>query len=103
MCISCLSEDLGWTEATGAAVVDSFTVVHRAPRPDVVAPYVLARVRLVEGPVLLTRIEQVDVNAETPVRCDQSVSLAWAALADGRALPVFVPTPTGTPTRALEH
>ena len=103
VCLACLSEELGWTEASGAAVVDSFTVVHRAPRPDVVAPYVLARVRLAEGPVLLTRIEDVDPTAEVPVRCDQSVSLRWAELADGRALPVFVPDHADTTTQALEH
>ncbi len=93
VCISCMSERLDWTEASGAAFVDSFTVVHRAPHPEVAVPYVIARVRLAEGPVLLTRIEGVDATGEHPVRCDQPVRLRWAELADGRALPVFVPTP----------
>lgn len=85
-----MTDALDWTEASGVGVIDSFTVIHRAPNPDVAAPYVLARVRLAEGPILLTRIE-VDITTDHPVHCDQSVVLTWASLSDGRALPVFKP------------
>ena len=97
-----MSDALGWVEASGVADIDSFTVVHRAPRPDAATPYVLARVRLVEGPILLTRIEGVDVSTDHPVACDQPVALAWAPLSDGRALPVFVPVEHPHPTHQ-EH
>ena len=70
---------------SGAGTVDTFTVVHRAPRPDVATPYVVARVRLVEGPVLLTRLPV------EPTIGDQ-VTVGWVPLPDGRALPVFHPT-----------
>ncbi len=94
VCLSCMSEDLAWTEASGVGTVDSFTVVHRAPREDVVVPYVLARVRLPEGPILLTRLEGPVDAAGDPSACDRPVTLDWAPLADGRALPVFTSSTT---------
>jgi hypothetical protein len=89
VCLSCGATDgLGWVESDGSGTVDTFTVVHRAPRPDLEAPYVVARVRLDDGPVLLSRI--VGEPGQLPeVRIGDVVSLAWEPLADGRALPVF--------------
>ncbi|MFF5081891.1 Zn-ribbon domain-containing OB-fold protein [Actinoplanes sp. NPDC000266] len=66
-------------EVAGTGIVDSFTVVHRADEP-----YILARVRLTEGPILLTHLDGV---AEP--RCDMPVQVAWRPLPDGRHLPVF--------------
>ena len=57
LCIRCGSAELGWADAAGTGVVDACTVVHRAPRPDLAVPYVIARVRLDEGVVLLTRLQ----------------------------------------------
>jgi len=77
---------LGWVTASGRGTVDAFTVVHRAPLPELATPYVVARVRLAEGPLLLTNIVTENpgtVTAASPVRLD------WRALPDGRALPVF--------------
>jgi uncharacterized OB-fold protein len=95
VCVACgATAGLGWVESGGAGVVDTFTVVHRAPRPDLVAPYVIARVRLDEGPVLLARLVDIEANDDAVV-IGARVSLAWAPLADGRAMPVF--TPEGSP------
>ena len=47
-------------------------------------PYALARVRLDEGPILLTHLEGI-----ADPRCDQPVHVAWRARPDGRHLPVF--------------
>ncbi|TIC88068.1 hypothetical protein E8D34_07200 [Nocardioides sp. GY 10113] len=98
LCTGCGATDLltlAPTEGTG--VVDSFTVVHRAPRPDLPTPYVVARVRLAEGPILLTRLEGAGVGKEPDSwRIGDPVSVAWHDLDDGRALPYFVPAVTGT-------
>ncbi|BAL90925.1 hypothetical protein AMIS_57050 [Actinoplanes missouriensis 431] len=67
ICVSCGGDDLWSVEAAGTGTVDSFTVVHRA---DV--PYMLARVRLAEGPIVLTHLVDVDEP-----RCDQPVRLTW--------------------------
>lgn len=85
VCLRCGRTDrLGWTEAVGTGTVDSFTEVHRAPGPGFAPPYVVARVRLAEGPILLTRL-----ISGVP-RCDGPVRLDWWTSPDG-PLPVFVP------------
>ena len=85
LCISCGSlADLTLLPTSGRAVVDAWTVVHRAPRPDVEAPYVVARVRLDEGPILLTRL----LGGHTWTIGDEVV-VDWHDVPDGRSLPVF--------------
>lgn len=84
VCTGCGGMELGWTAASGRGVVDSYTMIHRSPDPALPAGYLLARVRLAEGPILVTHL----VGIDTP-RCDQPVILAWAPLIDGRQLPVF--------------
>lgn len=92
VCIHCgETGQLGWTDASGRATVDSFTVVHRAPRPDEPVPYVIARVRLADGVVVLTRLEGRDPDGW---RIDDPVRVGWVDLPDGRALPVFGPDQT---------
>ena len=89
VCVSCGdTEALGWVESPGAGHVDTFTVVHRAPRADLVVPYVIARIRLDEGPVLLSQVVAED-DAVSVVSIGDAVTLDWLPLADGRALPVF--------------
>ena len=87
LCTRCGAvEGLGWSEASGAAVVDTWTVVYRAPVPGLRAPYVLARVRLAEGPLMLTCLIDAPVDQQLDGR---AARLAWRPLADGRKLPVF--------------
>jgi uncharacterized OB-fold protein len=89
LCIRCGRTDaLELRDASGRGVVDAATVVHRAPVPDLDVPYVIARVRLDEGVVVLTRLEGRDVDAWA---VDARVTVDWVDLADGRALPVFRP------------
>jgi hypothetical protein len=83
ICTSCGSLALSWVPASGRATIYSYTTVRRAPHPAFIAPYVVALVRLEEGPTMLT-----NVVAGEP-RCDAPVRLAWEPLDDGRKLPVF--------------
>ena len=85
LCTACGATDLGWDVASGRGTVDTFTVVHR-PLPGFEPPYVVARVRLAEGVVLLTNVVDVEPDG---VRCDQAVRVSWRPLEDGRHLPVF--------------
>jgi uncharacterized protein len=86
LCLACGGTALSFVEASGKGTVYSFTVVHRAPSPGFTPPYVIALVRLAEGPVLLTRI----VDSERAlVACDRPVEVRWQRLEDGRHLPVF--------------
>ncbi len=86
VCIQCAGSQLHWVESAGQGVVDSYTVVHRAPSPAFTAPYVIARVQLSEGPTMLTRIVGAE---ESELACDLPVTLAWDSLSDGHQLPVF--------------
>lgn len=86
LCTGCGGMDLEYAPVTGDGTIDGFTVVHRAPRPGMAVPYVIARVRLAEGPVMLARLTGPDAASAS---CDRPVRLAWAALPDGRNLPVF--------------
>ena len=92
LCLTCgRTDQLSWDRASGEATIDTWTVVHRPPSPDVEAPYVVARVRLAEGLVLLTNL--VDV-APDELAVGLAVQLGWRALPDGRQLPVFTLAPT---------
>ncbi|GAB4059260.1 Zn-ribbon domain-containing OB-fold protein [Catellatospora paridis] len=84
LCTGCGSTASRLETVDGRGVVDSYTVIHRAPDPATEVPYTVARVRLIEGPILLTAL----VGIPEP-RCDLPVTLAWRVLPDGRALPVF--------------
>ncbi len=86
VCIRCGTEQIQWRSASGKGRIDSFTVVHRAPKDGFVPPYVIARVLLEENELILTRL--VDAAAVDP-KCDDAVSLKWQELSDGRFIPVF--------------
>jgi len=91
LCSVCgATEGLDWLAAEGRGVVDACTTVHRAPAPGFEPPYVVARIRLAEGPVMLSNV--VGANPDG-VRIGDPVVLDWRPLPDGRALPVFVPLP----------
>ena len=87
LCSHCGGTDLEWQKVSGQGIIDSWTEVMRAPQEGFEAPYIIARVRLAEGPIMLTRID----GSSTKISCDQPVVLKWQPLSDGRALPLFVP------------
>ncbi|WP_327011260.1 OB-fold domain-containing protein [Dactylosporangium sp. NBC_01737] len=85
VCLACGGPEPPLVDVTGAGVVETFTVVRRAPSPAFTAPYAVAVVALDEGPRLLSNAEpwpDVTVGARVQVR--------WRPLPDGRNLPVFV-------------
>jgi uncharacterized OB-fold protein len=55
-CRSCLSESLEWKQSSGLATLYSWTVVWRAPTPDLQTPYAPAIVDLDEGYRMLTNL-----------------------------------------------
>lgn len=84
ICTACGSTDLEYVDASGGGKIYSFTEVHRAPHPAFEPPYVVAMVRLDEGPVVLT-----NVVGEGEIACDARVRVRWEELPDGRNLPLF--------------
>lgn len=63
-CSTCLSQELSWERASGRGTVFSFTVVRHAFHPSFAdkVPYVLADVRLDEGPILTSNVTDIDVE-----------------------------------------
>jgi len=88
VCTGCGQGAPAWVEAAGAGVVDAATVVHRPAHPELTPPYVVARVRLAEGPVVLTNVVEGPPDGSAPAP-GTPVGLRWRALSDGRHLPVF--------------
>ena len=84
-----------YTEVSGHGTVYSFTVVRRGAGPfRDAAPYVLAMVRLDEGPIVMTNL--VDVDWAT-VSIGQAVVVVFEPVDDpaergpGDAIPRFTP------------
>lgn len=83
ICTSCHGRELTYVEASGRGTIYSFSEVHRAPDPAFTPPYIVALVRLEEGPVVMANI------VEGEPACDAPVTLTWEPLDDGRNLPQF--------------
>jgi hypothetical protein len=90
-CTSCLSQDLSWERASGRGTVFSFTIVRHAFHPSFAdqVPYVVADVRLEEGPILTTNVTEVAVD---DVRIGMQVE-AWfdAPIEDAFHVPLRLP------------
>lgn len=89
VCLKCSSTDLEYVPSSGRGEIYSFTVIHRAMNPAFEAPYVVALVRLSEGPVTLGNIIDVPLD---DLRCDLPVTVMWEDLPDGRKLPLWTST-----------
>ena len=83
ICPLCGSDDTEWIEASGQGTVYACTPIERAN-----PPYVVAYVKLAEGPLVLTNL--VDFPA-ADLRIDAPVSVRFVASAEGRSVPVFTP------------
>lgn len=88
-CPRCLSERCTWTPASGHGELYSYTVVRRsADAARFPVPYVLAIVRLDEGPHLLTTLVDCD---EAEITIGQPVEVAFRRTPDGVMVYPFVP------------
>lgn len=87
-CSRCAGNELAWAHAWGHARIVTWTVVHRAPHPDLAdsVPYVAGIVELDEGPWLCTRIlgDPGSLHAGLPAR------VAFAHPDGGESIPVFI-------------
>lgn len=88
LCSHCLTPTLEWVAASGVAELFSFVVVHHAVDPYFASrvPYVVADVKLVEGPHMTTAI--VGTPAEQ-LRIGSRTRVEFEAAGDGVHLPVF--------------
>lgn len=93
-CPSCGMTEVGagleWREASGRAIVHSYTVEQNPKATGATfsggEPYVVALVELEEGVRMLTNIVGCPPDE---VRVGMAVALTWEPLSDGRQLPLF--------------
>jgi len=89
VCPFCMSENLTWNPASGRAIINTFTIVHKAPPAFAgEVPYVVALVDLPEGVRMLTRIVGCEVG---DVHIGMEVEVEFSPLTDVAALPYFHP------------
>jgi uncharacterized OB-fold protein len=89
-CPRCWKTDLEWVESQGKGRVVTFTIVHQAPLESYAGdvPYVLAVVRLDEGPQMMTNIVGME---PARVRVDLPVAVVFEERAGGLRVPQFRP------------
>ena len=88
-CPHCWSDDVAPTHASGRATLYTWSVIHQNAVPfDASTPYVVAMVDLVEGPRLMTAIE--DCPAEK-LSAEMELTIAFRDDDDGFTVPVFRP------------
>jgi len=83
---------VSWEEASGDAVLYTWSVVHQndlPPFPERV-PYVAAVVDLAEGPRLMTNVVECDPGA---LAVGMALRVAYEDRTDELTVPVFTPAP----------
>jgi uncharacterized OB-fold protein len=63
-CVACGSRELEWTALSGRGTLWSWVVFHKQYFDDLPPPYVVVRVKLEEGPFLMTNL--VDTRGREP-------------------------------------
>lgn len=86
-CPYCWSSKLEWAQPSGRGVLLTYSVVYQPPSPAFEVPYVLAIVRLDEGPQLMCNLIDTD---PAELRCDLLVEVTFEQRGDV-ALPQFRP------------
>lgn len=88
LCQTCWHDELDWTESSGRGLVESLTVVHRAPTAEFrdKVPFIIVAVQLDEGVRMITNL--VGEGAMS-ARIGDRVRVAFEADASGNALPQF--------------
>lgn len=86
VCSHCGAEDLAWKAVSGQGEVVSHTIVRRGISKAYPAPYVVALIRLSEGPTMMSHV--VAKDPET-VFVGQAVSVRFESWGDEYVLPVF--------------
>jgi uncharacterized OB-fold protein len=87
-CPFCWSVAVDWEEASGDAILYTWSVVHQndlPPFPDRV-PYVAAVVDLAEGPRMMTNVVECDAAA---LKVGMALRVRYERLTDDVTVPVF--------------
>ena len=86
MCSHCGSKTLNWQRVSGRGSVESFTVVRRGLSDAYSVPYVVALIRLAEGPVMMSQVVNADIEQ---IAVGAGAQVAFQDWGDGVTAPVF--------------
>ncbi|HET9062616.1 MAG TPA: OB-fold domain-containing protein [Candidatus Binatia bacterium] len=88
LCSNCLASELAWVEASGRGELFSFVVVHHALDPYFAerAPYLVADVKLTEGPHMTTTLIECPPSR---ARIGDAATVRFEKVNDDFFLPVF--------------
>jgi hypothetical protein len=75
-CTGCFAIDWQWVQVSGCGSLYSYTIVHRAPAPGFVVPFVLAVVELDQGPTMFSNLvgcaaSEIEIGMKLRVRFEQ--------------------------------
>ncbi len=87
-CPHCFATNWRWVEASGRGTLYSYTIVHKAPAPGFVVPFMFAAIELDEGPCVFSNIVGC---AQADVRIGMNLQVQFDAVAPGVSLPRFRP------------
>ena len=90
ICTQCMSDKLDWVQATGQGTVETWTIVRRPVSEAYAAqaPFVLALIRLDEGPVMMSHVTGCDAEK---VQTGMRVRVVFEAWSEQVTLPLFTP------------
>lgn len=90
ICTACSSRRVKWVRASGRGKVISYTTIHRAPSKAYMedAPYVVAIIRLEEGPTMMSNIVECDPKN---VVIDMIVEVVFDDWSEEVSIPKFRP------------
>lgn len=88
LCSKCRGEDLEWEQASGKGQILTFTIVRRAVSAayDAEVPYVVALIRLDEGPTMMSNIVDCDPEA---LQIGDSVQVVFEDWTEEISIPQF--------------
>ncbi len=90
ICTNCTSEDLEWVKGSGRGRVLTFAIVRRAVSEAYAAdvPYVVALIRLDEGPTMMSNVVQCDPET---VKIGSPVQVIFEDWSEEISVPQFRP------------
>ncbi|MBI4202170.1 MAG: OB-fold domain-containing protein [Chloroflexi bacterium] len=92
ICPNCFSRQTTWVKASGKGELYTFAIVHQIPRPNYQGPlpYIIAMVKLVEGPTMPTSIVGVEPDPQY-IKIGMPVEVTFEDITENISLPKFKP------------
>lgn len=90
-CPTCLGENVEWRGVSGKGTLHTYVISHRAaPGFEEETPYVIAVVKLAEGPHLMSNVINVEVKPEN-LPADLPLEVVFVDVDEATTLPKFQP------------